>query len=92
MGFPARSYTNWVVQPQKMASGLKFQTWEVEGLHYLISENKSTDQLRCDRSADLLLYFRICKKQVFSCSGSWYVRIIRRIIVDKEVLRFYTMN
>ena len=56
-----------------MASGLKFQTWEVEGLHYLSSENKGADQLRCDRSADLLLYFRICKKQVFSCSGSWYV-------------------
>ena len=38
---------------------------EVEGLHYLRSENKGPDQLRCDRAVDLRLYFSyICEKQV----------------------------
>ena len=34
-GFLIRSDTNQVVQPQKMARGLKFQNTEVEGLYYL---------------------------------------------------------
>ena len=33
--FLTRSDTNWAVQPQKMARGLKFQTWEEEGLYFL---------------------------------------------------------
>ena len=60
-GFLTRSDTNRVARPQKMARGLKFRIYEVEGLHYPCSENKGTDQLR---EADLPLVFRICKKPV----------------------------
>ena len=35
MGFPTRSHTNRPVQPQKVARGLKFQIYKVEGLYYL---------------------------------------------------------
>ena len=56
----------WAVQPQKMARGLKFWIYEVEGLYYLCSENKGTDQLCSHPEADLSLCFRICKKPFFS--------------------------
>ena len=49
-----------------MVRGLKFRILEVEGLHYLCSENKGADQLRGNRKADLCLCFRICNKPVFS--------------------------
>ena len=65
-GFPTRSDTNRAVQSPKMARGLKFWMWEVEGLYYLCSENKGADQLRGHREADLRLCFRICKMPVFS--------------------------
>ena len=61
-GFPTRSDANRVVQPQKMARGLK----EEEGLYYLCSGNKGADQLCGHRTADLRLCFRICRNQVFS--------------------------
>ena len=64
-GFPTRSHTNRAVQPHKMARGLEFLIWEVEGLYYPCSENKGTDQLRGYREADLRLCFRICKKAGF---------------------------
>ena len=38
--FQIWSHTNQVVQLQKMARGLKFQTLKVEGLYYLFSEKK----------------------------------------------------
>ena len=66
LAFPTRSETNWAVQPQKMARGLKFQIKEVEGLYYICCENKGADQLCDHRAADLRLCFSICKKQVFS--------------------------
>ena len=44
--FLTRSDTNLAVQSQKMARGLKFQVYKVEGLYYLCKENKSADQLR----------------------------------------------
>ena len=69
-GFPTRSDTNWAVQPQNMARGLKFQIKEVEGLFYLCSENKGADQLHSYREADLRLCFRICKMLVFSWRDS----------------------
>ena len=34
-GFPTRSDINWAIQPQKMARGLKFQMYKVEGLYDL---------------------------------------------------------
>ena len=45
-----------LAQPQKMARGLKFHMQEVEGLFYLCSENKGTDQLCSYRRADLCLF------------------------------------
>ena len=39
------SDTNRALQPLKMARGLKFCVYEEEGLYYLCSENKGTDQL-----------------------------------------------
>ena len=35
-----------------MARGLKFRIYEVEGLYYLCSENKGTDQLRGHREGN----------------------------------------
>ena len=61
-GFSTRSDTNRDVQPQKMVRGLKFRFHEVDGLNYLCSKNKGTDQLRGSRAADLPLSFCICKK------------------------------
>ena len=71
LGFSTRSDKNQAVQLQKMARGLKFPIQEVEGLYYPCSENKSADQLRGYREADLRLCFRICKKPVFSRRGSF---------------------
>ena len=62
---------DFTVQPQKMARGLKFLIKVVEGLYYLCSENKGADQLCGYHEADLLLCFRICKKQIFSKRGSY---------------------
>ena len=64
--FPTQSNTNSAVQQQKMARGLKFQIKKVDGLYYLCSENKGTDQLCGDRAADLHLCFRIYAKSRFS--------------------------
>ena len=57
-----KSNTNRAVQPQKMAGGLKFRIKEVEGLYYPCSEIKGADH----RTADLRLFFRMCKNLVFS--------------------------
>ena len=54
------------VQSQKMARGLKFRIYEVDGLYYPYSENKGADQLRGYREADLRLCFRIYAKSRFS--------------------------
>ena len=64
--FPTWSDTNWAVQLQKMARGLKFRIWKVEGLYYPCSKKKGADQLHGYLEADLRLCFRICKKPVFS--------------------------
>ena len=44
---------NWAVQPQNMASCLKYQIEEVEGMYCLCSENKGADQMRSNCPADL---------------------------------------
>ena len=44
-GIPTRLDTNRAVEPQKMATGLKFGIEEVEGLFYFCSKNKGADQL-----------------------------------------------
>ena len=59
LGFPTRFHKNQAVQPQKMARALKFQISEEEGLYYLCSKNKGTDQLRSEGAghvADLHLW------------------------------------
>ena len=63
-GVSPRSDTNRAVLPQDMARGLQFRIKEVEGFHYLCSENKGADQLHSNCPADLRLCFHICKKQV----------------------------
>ena len=45
MGFPTRFDTNLAVNPQNMARGLKFYIKDIDGLHYLWSENKVANQL-----------------------------------------------
>ena len=45
--FPTRSETNQAVQLQKVARGLKFRIYKVEGLYYLCSENKGPAKLIC---------------------------------------------
>ena len=73
-GVSPKSDTNRAVQRQRMARGLKFGIYEKEGLYYLCSENKGTDQLRGYREADpdLRPCFRICKNSVFSRRGSFF--------------------
>ena len=58
-------FTNQAVQPHKMARGLKFRIYEVEGSHYPCSENKGADQLRGYREADLRLWFSHMQKADF---------------------------
>ena len=53
LGFLTRSDTNRAVQPQRMARGLKFQIYVVDGLYFLCSENKGADQL-CGYAQDNL--------------------------------------
>ena len=67
--FPTTTNINRPEQLQKMARSLKFRLKEEEELFYPCSENKGADQL-CDYcTADLC--FRIGKKPVFSCRGSY---------------------
>ena len=79
-GFPTRCDTNRAVQQQKIARGLKFHIYEVEGLYYLCSENKGADQLHGYRlSTDLRLCFRIFKKAGFLITRLDYWLIIALI-------------
>ena len=64
-----------------MARGLKCGIYEKEGLYYLCSENKGTDQLRGYREADLHLCFRICKNPGFSHRGSYYKGLPRLSLI-----------
>ena len=63
--FPTRSDKNWPVQLQKQARGLKFWLKVEEKLYYPSSENKYADQLRSYCTADLRLWFCICRLLVF---------------------------
>ena len=66
--------------------GLTLQIKEVEGLYYLCSKNKGADQLRSYCAADLYLSFRIYKKQVFSCCGSFNVLFVAQNKVKNREL------
>ena len=88
LGFPTRSDTNRAVQLQKVARGLKFRIYEVQGFYYLCSENKGADQLCGYSEADLRLCFRICKKPVFSRRGSY---VVDAILIHIHNIRLYDL-
>ena len=56
-----RSDTNWDLQLQKMARGLKFQISEEEGLYYLCRESKGAGQQHSYCAADMRFCFCLCK-------------------------------
>ena len=60
VGFFTRYDISRLVQSRKMAAALKFWILEVEGLYYLNSENKRTDQLQGYNETDLHLCFLVC--------------------------------
>ena len=59
--FPTCSDTNQAVQLQKMARGLKFRIYKVEGLYYPCSENKGADQLRVTAKLICVFVFAYAK-------------------------------
>ena len=79
--FPTWSNTNQAVQLQKMARGLKFRIYVVEGVYYPCSENKGADQLRGYREADLRLCFRIYAKCCVDLRHKFTVRNMNEIPV-----------
>ena len=58
-----RSDTNWAVQQQKMARGLKFRIQEIEGLNYLCSKNKDADQLHINLQLICAIVFAYAKSR-----------------------------
>ena len=65
------SDTKWAVQSQKIARGVEFQIYEVEGLYYVaktktVISNTVTSQPNC-------AFFRICKNLGFSRCGIYHV-------------------
>ena len=77
LGFQTRSNTNQPAQPQKMARGLKFQIWEVEGLHYLCRENKGV--INCRLTVNLICtFFYAYSKSRFSHDAPEIVCILEK--------------
>ena len=62
---PTRYQSNWVVQPQKMARGMKFQIKEVEEMYNVRRVNKGTDQLRGLLIYQHLFFFAYAKSRLF---------------------------
>ena len=58
---PTSIEKNRPVQSRKEARSLKFRIYVDEGLFYPCSENKGADQLCSYCTADLRLWFRICR-------------------------------
>ena len=73
---PTRSDTNWAVQSQKQARGLKFWLKVEEELYYPSSKEKGADRLCSYCTADLRLCFRLNILLVFSCSVSFKVSLV----------------
>ena len=84
--FLTRSDTNEAVQPQEIASDLKFQIY-VEGLYYLCSKNKGADQLRGYRAADLHLCFRICKVHD-AAQIKWMTNLFQILFICHDMSEF----
>ena len=51
------------VSDQKMAKGMKFRIWKVEGLYHLCSENKGADQLAVPAKLICAFVFAHAKSQ-----------------------------
>ena len=72
-GSPIRSNTKQAVtciQPQKKARCLRFWIYEEEGLYYLCSKNKGTDQISFAVAAILVCAF------VFAYSNCWFSDVV----------------
>ena len=80
--FSSWSDANQAIQLQKIARGLKFRIYKVEGLYYLCSENKGADQRRGYREADLTAKL-ICVF-VFAYAKRWFSQ-------DAAHLMFYVV-
>ena len=57
-GFATKVDSNWPVQPQKLARGLKFRIYKLKALHYLGANNKGAD------CADAQVDLRLCCSQM----------------------------
>ena len=68
--FPIRSDIKGAVQSQKMYRGLKYRIKEVEGLHYLRSKNKGTDQL-CNYTQLICVFVFTYTKSRFSHDAAY---------------------
>ena len=63
--------TKWAVQSQKIARGVEFQIYEVEGLYYVA---KTKTVISCTvTSQPNCAFFRICKNLSFSRCVIYYV-------------------
>ena len=66
--FLTRSDINRAVQPQKMARGMKFQIWKVEGIVlFVLCENKGADQLCGYCTLICAFVFAYAKNRIFHC-------------------------
>ena len=68
-----------------MARGLKFRTYEVEGLYYPCSENKGADQLRSYREADLRLCYDMQKAGFLMTRLNFFLRRTDRSIQNHQM-------
>ena len=80
--FPARYDTNWAVQPQKMARGLKFQINEVEGFYYLC-EKKALISCADNKQLICAFVFQYAKHRFYSMT-----RLV--LLLDKKL--FFIWN
>ena len=85
------SDANRSVQPQKMARGLKFRIYVVQGSYYTYSENKGADQLHCYCATNMLFCFRNCKKPVFSQQGSHDKSISQMGSISRHDMYLHTL-
>ena len=76
LGVSPKYNTNWAVQPQEVARGLKFRIEEVRGLYY-VAKNKGADQLHGCCAAVLLLCFCICKFRFSHDSANMELNLLK---------------
>ena len=74
-GFPNRSDTKWAVQPQNLVRDLKFWIYKEEGMYYLCSKNRGTDQLRCTAWLICTFILAYAKSRFSHGSNIWTVNL-----------------